>query len=134
MPSGRQPASHPFRFSTRYGPQTACGACLLPNMTRPTSKRSLISLAITAIVAFAFAVAHVLADAPAPTQDRREALHKQFDAGNFKDAYDGLRAMALAKDDDPRQVGDDMRLAIAALSRLGRLDESDEFREAVVAV
>ncbi len=69
-----------------------------------------------------------------PTQDRRDALHKQFDTGNFKDAYDGFRAMALNKDDDPRQVGDDMQLAIAALSRLGRLDESDEFREAVIAV
>ncbi len=103
-------------------------------MKRPRFKLSLGALAISSTLAFVSVVAAVLADAPAPTQDRRDALHKQFDAGNFKDAYDGLRAMALNKDDDPRQVGDDMQLAIAALSRLGRIDESDEFREAVIAV
>jgi uncharacterized protein YfaS (alpha-2-macroglobulin family) len=68
-----------------------------------------------------------------PIDQRREALTKTFHAGNFKDAYDGLRQLALAKDNDPKKVGGDMDLAVQALMRLGRLDEIDPFREAVIA-
>ncbi len=99
-------------------------------MKRPRFVLCLAALALASTVA-----AVVLAAAePAPTQDRRDALRKQFNAGNFKDAYDGFRAMALNKDDDPRKVGEDLSMAVEALARLGRLDESDDFREAVIAV
>ncbi|HZY90756.1 MAG TPA: hypothetical protein VFE78_38385, partial [Gemmataceae bacterium] len=65
---------------------------------------------------------------------RREGLTKDANAGNYKDAYDGLRKLALDPKDDPEKVGEDLVLAINCLRSLGRHDEVDEFREAVVRV
>jgi uncharacterized protein YfaS (alpha-2-macroglobulin family) len=72
----------------------------------------------------------IAADKVAPPQ--RDALMKAFHAGNFKDAYDGLRKLALDANDDPARVGQDLTTAIACLQRLGRSDEIDDFREAVI--
>ncbi len=72
--------------------------------------------------------------AGAPTGDeKRQALYKAITAGNFKDAYDGLRTLALDPKDDPRQVGKDLTQAIVCLQRLGRTNEGDAFRDAVIA-
>ncbi len=60
------------------------------------------------------------------------ALKKQIEAGNFKDAYEGFHQLALDPNDDPRTVADDLKSAASALSQLGRLDELDDFREAVI--
>ena len=57
-------------------------------------------------------------------------MKKAFQAGNYKDAYDGLRKLALDPNDDPRQVGEDLTWP-SSLRNLGRVDEIDEFREAV---
>jgi uncharacterized protein YfaS (alpha-2-macroglobulin family) len=65
-------------------------------------------------------------------QDRRAALLKMQNDGNFKDAYDGLRKLALDPKDDPLKVGADLDAAVNSLQRLGREDEIDEFREAVI--
>jgi uncharacterized protein YfaS (alpha-2-macroglobulin family) len=67
-------------------------------------------------------------------QARREALLKAFHAGNYKDAYDGLRKLALDPKDDPSLVGQDLVTAVQCLRSLGRTDEVDDFREAVLAV
>jgi uncharacterized protein YfaS (alpha-2-macroglobulin family) len=66
-------------------------------------------------------------------QEQRTRLQKLFKDGNFKDAYNGLRQLALDPKDDPRQVSSDLTTAIACLERLGRVDEIDDFREAVIA-
>jgi uncharacterized protein YfaS (alpha-2-macroglobulin family) len=71
------------------------------------------------------------ADRPAPPQ--RDALMKAFHDGNFKDAYEGLRKLALDPKDDAAKVGEDLTTAITCLQRLGRSDEIDDFREAVIA-
>jgi uncharacterized protein YfaS (alpha-2-macroglobulin family) len=55
-----------------------------------------------------------------------------YQAGNFRDAYDGLRRLALDPKDDPAKVGQDLETAVASLHRLGRSDETDDFREAVI--
>jgi hypothetical protein len=68
-----------------------------------------------------------------PAEEKRQALNKQITAGNFKDAYDGLRKLALDPQDDPKQVGKDLTQAIVCLQRLGRVDEVDAFRDAVIA-
>src|SRR5205807_10510337 len=49
-------------------------------------------------------------------------------------AYDGFRKLALDATDEPLQVGTDLDLGVASLVKLGRIDEADDFREAVVAV
>jgi len=63
----------------------------------------------------------------------REALTKKHNDGNYKDAYEGLRKLALDADNDPKLVGKDLDLALSCLRRLGRLEDIDEFREAVIA-
>jgi uncharacterized protein YfaS (alpha-2-macroglobulin family) len=62
----------------------------------------------------------------------RAALVKQYQAGNFKDAYEGYRQLALDTADDPQQVGNDLTQAASALQQLGRIDELDDFREVVI--
>ncbi|MFI5455840.1 MAG: alpha-2-macroglobulin [Isosphaerales bacterium] len=64
----------------------------------------------------------------------RERFHKLFAAGNYKDAYAGYRAFALDAKTEPNRVGSDLRRAIECLVQLGRVDEVDSLREAVIAV
>ena len=64
----------------------------------------------------------------------REQCDKLTQQGNFKDAYEGYRALAIDPKDDPRLVGRDLQQAITCLQNLGRMDETDAFREAVIAV
>ena len=54
--------------------------------------------------------------------------------GNYKDAYEGYRALALDPRTDPNRVGSDLQQAVTCLAQLGRVDEIDDFREAVIAV
>ena len=70
----------------------------------------------------------------APSPEQRQKFQKLQKDGNFKDAYDGFRKMALDKDDEPSQVGGDLTAAIECLNRLGRTDEIDDFREQVIAL
>jgi uncharacterized protein YfaS (alpha-2-macroglobulin family) len=69
----------------------------------------------------------------APTQkERRDALLRAQQQGNFRDAYDGLRKLALDPADDPAQVGSDLTHALTCLQQLGRDEEIDDFREGVI--
>lgn len=67
----------------------------------------------------------------ATTRNQAEAA---FKAGNYKVAYDKARGLALSPQADKLRVSSDMNLAHNALRHLGRSDEIDEFREAVIAV
>src|SRR5262249_30517205 len=71
-------------------------------------------------------------EAQTPTAAKREALKKQYNAGNYKDAYDGLSKLARDPNDDKLDVGSDLELAIACLTNLGRVEEIDDFREQVI--
>ncbi len=64
----------------------------------------------------------------------RERFDKLFAQGNFKDAYEGYRVLALDPKTEPNRVGTDLGRAVECLWKLGRIDEIDAFREAVVAV
>jgi len=66
-------------------------------------------------------------------QISRDQAATQMKNGNWKEAYDGFSAAALDAQDDPNKVGDDLINAIQCLSRLGRDDEIDAFREKVIA-
>lgn len=80
-------------------------------------------------------MAGVYLRAQEPTQAEQRAIStKEFRAGNYKVAYNGLRKLALDPKNDHLQVGGDMDLAISCLQKLARSDEIDEFREAVIAV
>ena len=51
----------------------------------------------------------LLAIEPTP-KDRRAAAQKAHQAGNYKDAYEGFRTLALDPKGDPAQVGDDLKM------------------------
>jgi uncharacterized protein YfaS (alpha-2-macroglobulin family) len=68
----------------------------------------------------------------ADNPDDRERYVKLLSAGNFKDAYEGFRRLALDPKTDPARVGEDLVRAIQCLRQLGRNEEVDAFREAVV--
>ncbi len=70
----------------------------------------------------------------APPTTERALLLKAFQDGNFKDAYEGLRRLALSPDDDQKKVGADLACSIQCLTLLGRVDEIDAFRESVIEV
>jgi uncharacterized protein YfaS (alpha-2-macroglobulin family) len=71
------------------------------------------------------------ADKPNQQELRQKALKAQGD-GNWKDAYDDLRKLALDPTDDPAKVSQDLNNAVQCLQQLGRVDEIDEFREGVI--
>ncbi|MBI2825758.1 MAG: alpha-2-macroglobulin [Planctomycetia bacterium] len=62
------------------------------------------------------------------------ALERAFHHGNYKDAYDGYRRLALAAAAPPREVGDYLGRAIQCLHVLGRVDEIDDFREQAIKI
>ena len=78
------------------------------------------------------AVGVAMAKRPNQPSDR-ERFDKRFADGNFKDAYDGYRRLALDPKTEPDRVGTDLKQAVLCLSSLGRIVEKDEFLEAVVA-
>src|SRR5215831_11888257 len=88
---------------------------------------------VLSVVVAVAAVTWLFAAQPSQ-QEQREKLHKTMQASNWKDAYDGLRKLALDPKDDPAKVGDDLTRAIQCLYQLGRADEIDDFREAVIKV
>ncbi len=87
-----------------------------------------LSLLLTSSAAW-----YLTAEEPAPP-DRRAAAKKEFDNGNFKDAYDLYRVLTLGRDTEPDKVGDDLSFAVQCLQRLNRNEESDALREEFVAV
>ncbi len=88
-----------------------------------------IGVSICAVLALGVAVA-----GRAQQPSGRERFDKLFADGNFKDAYDGYRRLALDPKTEAGRVGTDLSQAVICLHQLGRVDEMDAFREAVVAV
>ena len=64
----------------------------------------------------------------------RDRCEKLFAAGNFKDAFEGYRRLALNPKTEFDRVGGDLRQAVQCLIHLGRNEEVDSFRESVIAV
>ena len=61
-------------------------------------------------------------------------MNEAFQQGNFKDAYEGFRKLVLDPQDDPRQVGGDLSMAVQCLQRLNRVAEIDALLEDAVKV
>jgi len=83
------------------------------------------------LLAGAAAAVGLLDARPPVSREQCENLARQ---GNYKDAYEGYRALALDAKDDPTLVGKDLQQAISCLMQLQRADEIDAFREAVIEV
>jgi uncharacterized protein YfaS (alpha-2-macroglobulin family) len=74
--------------------------------------------------------AMVYSNVAAPPE--RTAVNKLYSDGNYKDAYEGYRALLLGPNVDPRASVGDLDNAVACLRNLGRQTELDAFRQAVV--
>ncbi|MBY0228600.1 MAG: hypothetical protein K2W96_04900, partial [Gemmataceae bacterium] len=86
----------------------------------------------TAFVA-ALALTAYLRSAEEPSHDKQRATaDKAFRDGNFNDAYKAFRKLALDAKREAKEVSHDFTHALDALARLGRVDETDEFREAAI--
>jgi uncharacterized protein YfaS (alpha-2-macroglobulin family) len=85
-----------------------------------------------ALLLAAAAVWLMAADKPAQQEVRQKAMKAHQD-GNWKDAYESLRKLALDPTDDSDKVSQDLNTAIHCLQQLGRVDEIDEFREGVIS-
>ena len=72
------------------------------------------------------------ADAAKEPPPSRDKVSQDLQNGNFADAYTGFSRLALDPNDDPLQVGSDLKTASQCLWNLGRLDELDAFREEVI--
>ena len=97
-----------------------------------SKSRKLIALLVVASLGLLGAW-RLTAGAPSIAEQRTK-LTKAFNDGNFKVAYDGLRKLALDPNNDKALVGKDLEIAITSLQRLGRTEEIDDFREAVIKV
>src|SRR5437763_13254321 len=97
------------------------------------SKSRKVGLVAALLLVGLAGVWRLTAGAPSITEQRTK-LTKAYNDGNFKVAYEGLRKLALEPSNDPTLVGKDLELAINALYRLGRTEEVDDFREAVIKV
>lgn len=62
---------------------------------------------------------------PPAEAERRAAARKQFQDGNFAEAFDGLKALIANPASDPVQTVTDLEQAVQSLRRLGRIDEVD---------
>ena len=69
-----------------------------------------------------------------PVTDLRSQAQKEFNAGNFKDAWGLYRKLALDPGDDRRLVAKDFKQVLQCLRVLGREAEVDALRDRVVVV
>jgi hypothetical protein len=90
----------------------------------------LAPLALGIVCGVALVTAVGAEEKPLPDRAKLEAA---MNSGNYKDAYEGFRALALNPQSDPLLVGADLQSATRCLDALGRTEEIDDFREAVVA-
>src|SRR5580698_4463017 len=83
---------------------------------------------------FVAAVALLVHETRSSPDEPRARAQKDFQAGNFRDAFEQFRKLALDPKDDPGSAPRDLKTAIECLLQLGRQEEVDTFREAVIGV
>ncbi len=88
-----------------------------------------ITLALAVVAGLGVSAA--LSEKPTTTANRA-ALKKQLEAGNFKDAYEGFRRSGPRSGRRSAEGRRRSEPAATALQQLGRIDELDDFREAVI--
>src|SRR4051794_8291803 len=94
------------------------------------SWRNLLTFASATFLSFAMIQVSSSAESNLPSLD---SLLKLQTAGNYKDAYDGLRRFIFKSSSPPKDVVKAYDTAITCLQQLGRTDEIDDFREKVAA-
>jgi uncharacterized protein YfaS (alpha-2-macroglobulin family) len=99
-------------------------------------KRFAIYLSLLGTFVCVAAAAGFLADQSKTAQGKADpaVMDKKYQEGNYKESYEGFRTLALQATAPADRVSHYLTMAIASLQSLGRLDEVDEFREAVIKI
>jgi uncharacterized protein YfaS (alpha-2-macroglobulin family) len=93
------------------------------------------SIPALCLVLFLLCLTPCSAEAQSAFQQRRTEAFQHIQDGNYKQAYDLFRQLALDPDDQPASsVGTDLQYAITCLQNLNRFDEVDTLREAIIKV
>src|SRR5229473_3000149 len=90
----------------------------LPLLRRMEHMRGKRRLGALGLALACFAAVSWFATASQPPRPDRDSLLKTYKAGNFKDAYEGLRKLTLDPRHDPIKVCDDLNTAIQCLRQL----------------
>jgi len=90
-----------------------------------------VSIAVGTIALLLSWAVHASARELSHRELRQNAL-KAYNNGNFKDALETYKKLALDADNNPFKVGGDLDKAVACLGRLNRLSETDNLRERAV--
>ena len=65
--------------------------------------------------------------------DLRQKARKAYNQGNYKEAYETYRKLAIEPQTDSTRVGEDLKLATDCLRELNRVDELDVLWEGAVS-
>ena len=92
-----------------------------------------VKLGMVAVFLVGGLTATVLSQAEkAPPAQRRAAAKKEFQDGNWRDAYDQYRDLCLDKANQGNAAAVDLNQAIQCLHRLGRIQEADDLLESTI--
>ncbi|MDP6636120.1 MAG: MG2 domain-containing protein [Phycisphaerae bacterium] len=91
--------------------------------------KRLTQIALSLTIVFAAASPILAAENPA-----RKKAQKLYKDGNFKEAYEAFAKLALNIKTDHKAVGGDLNMAVSALQRLNRRNETDALREKIIKV
>jgi len=99
---------------------------------KTTSWFGLLAAVGMAVMFWAFSMGSA-AD-PSSQRERSKQMNETFRQGNYKEAYEGFRRLALDPQNNPRLVGNDLNMAVQCLRQLNRVDEIDALLEETVKV
>ena len=97
-------------------------------------KKSRLLRPLIIVICLGLAAVTLLAQGTKSADPDSMAIEKKYQEGNYKEAYEGFRKLALDASADEHRVGKYLNLGIASLQALGRTDEIDEFREGVIKI
>ncbi|MGD8963352.1 MAG: hypothetical protein PVH43_12590, partial [Desulfobacterales bacterium] len=83
-------------------------------------------------MALFFLIAAPLAAENTSQSEIRSQAQKAYTDGNWQDAFELYRQLSMDPGAEPKMVGPDFTQAWQCFRQLGRLDELDDFREAVI--
>jgi alpha-2-macroglobulin len=92
----------------------------------------LLRLSTLAVVSVALAGVMALMAAEAPQPELRAAAAKQFQDGNWNDAYQTYRRLSLSEENAGQSLAEDFTKAVQCLNNLQRQHEVDDLRDEVV--
>ena len=90
--------------------------------------------AVAGMITVALWSSAVFAASSSSDEQLRKQMQETYNQGNYKDAYEGFRKLALDPQNSSHLLDDDLNKAVACLQQLNRVDEIDALLEDVIQV